>query len=284
MRDLKSRYGSRALVTGATSGLGEAYARSLAAMGFDVILTGRREDRLNALAAELKSTHGIAVLPIACDLQSPTGPASLVQQIHDHGWEVDLFINNAGYGKVAQFGDAASDEPNNTTGNNACKDMLGMIDLNCRAVTELTHHLLPGMRKRQRGGIVIISSVAAYIPLPYMSVYAATKAFDLLLAEGLFHECRRDGVDILAVAPGVTKTEFAQRAGSVRFKGPSRVPEQVVRTTWRAIGRKPRVVDGWTNNLAVAILSIIPRRLAAYVVAKSLRSSAMDQTSSSPGQ
>lgn len=190
-----------ALITGASAGLGESFARELARRGSDLILTARRTGRLEEIATELRTKHGVAVHVFAIDLAELDAPERLLADVAATGLQVDTLINNAGYGARGDFAelDRAS--------------QLGQIDLNCRALVSLAHGVLPQMIARRSGGILNIASTAAFQPGPWMAVYYATKAFVLSFSEALHEEVRDQGVRVTALCPGPTRTEFAGRAG-----------------------------------------------------------------------
>jgi short-subunit dehydrogenase len=184
-----------ALVTGASSGIGEQFARQLSGRGYDLLLVARRTDRLQRLAAELP-TRAEA---IGCDLA--TEAAELPERIAALGAEVDLLVNNAGFGLRGPFLD--SDAARNAE----------MVRVNCEAVVVVTQAFLPAMVARGRGGVITVASTAGMQPLPYESVYAASKAFALHFSEALHAELRGSGVRVLAVNPGPVPTEWQQVAG-----------------------------------------------------------------------
>ncbi|MCG3135201.1 MAG: hypothetical protein HMLKMBBP_02707 [Planctomycetes bacterium] len=241
-------YGGWALVTGASSGIGEEFARRLAAMGHPVALVARRADRLAALAAEIRAAHGVEAREIVADLADPDGPERVQAAMADA--EVGFLVNNAGFGWSGRFVD--SDPARDAE----------MIRLNCGAVTALTHAFLPPMLRRDRGAIVIVASLAGHQPCPWFAVYGATKAFDLMLAEALWSETRGTGVDVLALAPGSTKTEFSDVAHAARPPKGLDVAD-VVDAAFRALGRRPSVVPGWKDKLAAFAHRLVPRGFAA---------------------
>jgi short-subunit dehydrogenase len=251
MRSFTS-YGSWALVTGASAGIGEAFARTLARQGLGVVLTARREDRLRALAGELESAHGVPTRTIPLDLSVEGAPDRLVAATAD--LDVGVLINNAGYGLAGRFESARYER------------LLAMIRLNCAAVAALTHHFLPRMKARGKGAVVIIASVAGYQPVPFNAAYGATKAFDLMLAEALWAETRGSGVDVLGVSPGPTETEFQAVAGEAPHPGAT--PEQVVATAIRALGRKPSVVVGAGNKVQSFGVRFAPRAMTAKLAGR----------------
>lgn len=221
-----------ALVTGASSGIGAAFARSLAARGYDLILAARREDRLRALAAELADRHGIDARVVACDLATEPGLAAC-RAACDAGPAPDVAILNAGFGSLGALADLDR------------RREADMARLNCVAVVDLAGHVLPGMIARRRGAIVVIASAAAYQPIPGMVTYAATKAFDLRFAQGLASELTGSGVRALAVCPGPTHTDFGRAAGAGRIHPwiPHSSPERVVGRTWAALAAGRDRVD-----------------------------------------
>ena len=191
-----------ALITGASSGIGEEFARQLAARGWSLILVARSQDRLEKVRSELMSAHmGIDVVAIPLDLTISGAPADLFQRTQAAHLDVDLLINNAGFGAFAEF--ASLD----------LGRVRQMLDLNIVALVELTHLYLQPMMQRRRGGIINVASVAGFAPLPYSTVYAATKAFVKSFSDALYQEARQRGVHIMAVNPGSTETNFFRVAG-----------------------------------------------------------------------
>ncbi|OYY71156.1 SDR family oxidoreductase [Sphingomonas sp. 28-63-12] len=239
-----------ALVTGASAGLGAHFALALAAQGHDVILTARRSDRLEALAAKIRDTFGTAAHVIPADLAQPDAVAGLMADIAALGLAVNLLINNAGFGArgdVASLDGAMQAE---------------MVDVNCRALVELCHAVLPGMIQMRRGAILNVASTAAFQPGPWMAVYYASKAFVLSFSEALHEEVRRQGVHVTALCPGPTRTEFFEAAAmeDVFFRRFAAAPEPVVRDGLAALGINRAVkVSGLFNALLAAATRITPR-------------------------
>ena len=190
-----------ALVTGASAGIGEAFANLLAAEGFDLILTARRAERLRVLSASLTERHGVKVSGISADLADPAGPQRLYDELNEAGQTIDLLVNNAGFGGVGRF--EALDQVRQRE----------MIDVNVSALTRLAGLMLPGMKARARGGIINVASTAAFQAGPFMAVYYASKAYVLSFSEALSEECRGTGVTVSCLCPGVTATEFFETAG-----------------------------------------------------------------------
>src|SRR5512144_962182 len=181
-----------ALVTGASSGIGEQFARQLAERGYDLVLVARRADRLQKLAGELPVTSHV----LACDLGREAG--TLPGQVEELGVAVDLLVNNAGFGLRGPFLDSDAERD------------AEMVRVNCEAIVVLTRAFLPAMVERGRGGVITVASTAGMQPLPYESVYAATKAFALNFSDALHAELRDSGVRVLAVNPGPVPTEWQQ--------------------------------------------------------------------------
>lgn len=221
-------YGPWALVTGASAGIGAAFARRLATDGFNVVLVARRAERLRALADDLAARHDVQTRVVPQDLAVPDAADRIAEAVRD--LEIGLLVNNAGFSAVGRFDRVPRDK------------IVEMIQVNCIAVASLSHAFLPKMRERGRGGIIILASVAGYQPLGLAATYGATKAFDLMLAEALWAETRGSGVDVLAVSPGPVETEFQAVAGETPH--PGQTPESVVAESLAALGRKPSVVTG----------------------------------------
>ena len=247
-----------ALVTGASSGIGEQFARQLAARGHGVVLVARRADRLERLAAELPTeTH---VIP--CDLASEA--ASLSDRVAELGLDVDLLINNAGFGTSGPF---LEHDPERD---------VEQIRVNCEAIVTLTHAFLPRMVERGRGGIINVASSAGLQPIPYESVYAATKAFAISFTDALHVELRGSGVRVLAVNPGPVPTEWQQVAGYEAGRiavVPGRISaEQVVREALAAYDRGRRsVIPGRMIRWFIRATQPTPRALQLRVTERLYR-------------
>ncbi len=252
-----------ALITGASSGIGEEFARQLAARGWSLVLVARSQDRLEKVRGELMSAHmGIDVVAIPLDLTAPGAPADLFQRTRAANLDVDLLINNAGVGALGEF--ALLD----------LNRVRRMIDLNIVALVELAHLYLQPMMQRQRGAVIDIASVAGFSPLPYSALYAATKAFVLSFSQALFEEARQHGVHVMVVNPGSTETNFFQVAGKGPFSDPSRMQTsaEVVRESLRAFDRKKSsIVTGASNRWLVVVLTLLPRRWITSAVARAMR-------------
>jgi short-subunit dehydrogenase len=247
---LRERYGEWALVTGATAGIGAELARSLARRGVSCVITGRREERLRELAAELEERHGVSTRTVAVDLASREGTARLVDACRD--LEIAILVNNAGVGYAGRFDKQDTER------------LRELVELNCSAPVVLTSELLPAMVERGRGAVIITGSVAGRQPLPLHGVYAASKAFDLLFGEALYVELRGSGVDVLVLEPGVTETEFQEVSGQAPHGGDS--PHAVAELAIEALGDQPSVVAGWLRWIrANAAVRLVSRPLVAYI-------------------
>lgn len=246
MADIRT-YGGWALVTGASAGIGQAFARRLAAARIDTVLVARRRDRLEALADELSRQYGTKSRVVAEDLEREDAAARIGEQVRD--LDVGILVNNAGFSAAGRFERVPLDRH------------AAMIKVNCLAVAALTHVFLPRLKARGRGAIVIVASAAGYQPVPLAGTYGATKAFDLMLAEALWSENRGTGVDVLALSPGPVDTEFQAVAGETAHPGAT--PESVVDVALAALGRKPSVVAGGFNKARAWSVRLAPRALVA---------------------
>lgn len=250
------------LITGASSGIGAAFARKLAARGRNVLLVARSEDKLIALCNELGRLTSIRAQYLTLDLQQPDAAAQLFEETKKRELEIDMLINNAGFGSM---GDFVKLDLNHE---------LDIIQLNIRALVDLTHRFLQPMRERKRGTIINVASTAGFQAVPYMATYAASKAFVLSFSEALWDENRSHGVHVMALCPGVTETNFFEASGIDR--PPMRTiqtAEEVVETALRALNRKKStVVSGWTNLFTVEVERIFPRSFITKVAGKALRS------------
>lgn len=257
--------GRWALVTGASAGIGEEFARQLAAREMSLVLTARREERLTSLAAELKREHGTDAVVLPADLGQPGEAARLWARASD-ARPVHLVVNNAGFGAQGRFDELPMERQTE------------MVQLNCTALLEICHLALRDQRARGEGGIINVASVAAYQPVPRLATYAATKAFVLSLSEALWTENRDAGVRVLALCPGRTPTEFQGVAGTGDARGAfgARSPAEVVGEALRALEQgKSSVVPGLENHLATWVVRLVPRsvvtRAAKHLVHRAAR-------------
>jgi short-subunit dehydrogenase len=249
---------STALVTGASGGIGEAFAHQLAAMGKSLVLVARSREKLDAMAMELAAQHSIRVHVIAADLARVDAAQAIFEETERLGLAVDLLINNAGYGKAGDF----SELPFEVQAN--------MIRLNANTLVELTHFYLPRMQQKKRGGVINVGSTASWQPVPYMAVYGATKAFVLSFSEAVAQEVRADGVTVMALCPGWTATGFQTTAGVWEVRR-DRMPtaDKVAGDALRAFERRrSSYVHGSRNRLVAFFASrLLPRRFVTYMAA-----------------
>jgi uncharacterized protein len=260
MRDWAGKW---ALVTGASAGIGKALAQELAAGGTNLVLTARRKDRLQELAQELAAAHKIRTQIFVADLTDSRAPETILAFTRENGIDVDLLINNAGFGAFGEFTSVDTQR------------LLDMVQVNCSAVVHLTRLYLPEMIKRRGGDVLIVASTASFQAVPYISTYAATKAFDLLLAEGLAEEMKPYGIRVCALCPGSTESEFHEVAGQTHI-APSRknreTAEKVAKTGLRALAAgKSFVISGTRNYLGALSQRLVPRRLVVRVAANLFR-------------
>ncbi|HYW72295.1 MAG TPA: SDR family oxidoreductase [Pyrinomonadaceae bacterium] len=250
------------LITGASSGIGEAFARKLAAQGHDLLLVARAEDKLIALCNELGLNHDVRAQYLAIDLTEADAAARLLAETRERYLEIDFLINNAGFGSLGEF--AKLDLPRE----------LNMIDLNVRSLVELTYLFLEPMRERGAGSIINVASTAGFQPVPFMATYGATKAFVLSFSEALAEENRPYGVKVLALCPGVTMTGFFAASRMRRPPGrASQTPEQVVEVALRALKRgKSSVISGWTNLFMMESQRVLPRSFVLKTMGSIMRS------------
>jgi short-subunit dehydrogenase len=249
-------YGPWAVITGASAGLGEEFARQLAAAKLNLVLVARREDRLRVLQQELARKHGVEVCVIALDLAEEDAPRRLDDATA--ALDVGLFVNNAGFGYMGRF--LQQDEAR----------LCEMVRLNCLAVMRLSHRFGRRLAERGRGGMIVVASLAGFQPTPYMACYGATKGFDLLLGEGLAHELKGSGVDVVVLCPGSTRTEFGAVSGSTGKGGGMRAAP-VVASAIRALGRRVVVVPGFANKLAAFLDRLCPRPVVRAACALALK-------------
>jgi len=255
-----------ALITGASSGIGETFARELASKKTNLVLVARSQNKLEQLAEELSGKYQITVEIIVQDLTELLAGQAVFDQVQEKGLIVDFLINNAGFGDYGTFGDRPLTK------------QMSMVQLNIVALVELTGLFLPQMQARNNGAIINISSIAGFQPIPYMSVYAATKAFVLSFSEALWAENKDFGVKILAVCPGPTESEFYNRAdfpdSATGLNGMTMATaETVVQETFQALEKgEPNVVaGGFANQIIVNLPRLVPRDLLVNVVGKQFK-------------
>ncbi|MEV7872318.1 SDR family oxidoreductase [Streptomyces sp. NPDC088124] len=242
--------GQTTIVTGASSGIGAAFARELARRGSDVVLVARRHDRLETLAAELGARHGVQATTVPLDLSEPGAGRRLAADLARRGITVDGLVNNAGFGTEGAF---HREDPDRLTDE---------INVDVANLVDLTRAFIEPLRDSGRGVLVNVASMAAYTPSPGMAVYAACKAFVLSFTEALWYESRGTGLRVLSLAPGLTRTEFFDAFPGGAYQGNYQTPEQVVMVAMRALdrGRQPSVQSGRMNSIAGKLPRFFTRR------------------------
>ena len=254
------------LITGASSGIGEAFARRLAAEKHNLVLVARSEDKLHRLCDELMLEHKITAHYVAIDLIDFEADLRLFNETEKHGLEIDWLINNAGFGSMGDFA------------NLELENELEMISLNIMALVALTHRYLQKMRERRSGTIINVASTASFQPVPFFATYAATKAFVKSFSEAISEENRPFNITVTALCPGPTETNFFDAANigtNVRdafLKKGMQTPEAVVEAALSAVGRgKSSVISGWANYLTARLGNFVPNSLITRAVGGVLR-------------
>lgn len=247
------------LITGASGGIGAALARQAAGRGHNLVLVGRDKKRLNSFADEVRVAYGVTTTAIVADLSVAGSVATLLAGLKKKRLNIDILINNAGFGLSGAFADQDQQRQ---------RDMIGV---NITAVTELTRALLPDMIKRKQGRVLNVASTAAFLPGPYMAEYYATKAYVLSLTRALSEELRGSGVTVTALCPGPTATEFAATAkvgGSKLFSRPMSATDVAAQGFAALMACKPVIVTGVNNQLTTWIPRFLPSSLMARIVAE----------------
>jgi short-subunit dehydrogenase len=255
------------LITGASSGIGEAFARRLAAEKHNLVLAARSEDKLHELCDELMLKHKITAHYVAIDLIEFKADLRLFNETEKHGMEVEWLINNAGFGSMGDFAQLKLETE------------LEMITLNITAVVALTHRYLQKMRERGNGTIINVASTASFQPVPFMATYAATKAFVRSFSEAIAEENRPFNITVTALCPGPTETNFFDAANvgtnvkDAFLKKGMQTSEEVVEAALNAVkGGKSSVISGWTNYLTARLGNFVPNSLITRAVGSVLRS------------
>jgi short-subunit dehydrogenase len=245
--------GQTALVTGASMGIGVDLAECFAKDGYDLVLTARSETALKDVADRLAQKHKVRAATFALDLGQPGAGRKLADEIKARGLSIDVLVNNAGYGIAGGFNGSDPAE------------QLGMIDLNDRALVELTHIYWPAMLANRRGGVLNVASTAAFQPGPLMAVYYASKAFVLSFSEALWREALGTGVHVSVLCPGPTVSKFRERAGTGKTKlanlGAAMSSASVARMGYRAFQKNQRVmITGFRNRMLARLGPFLPRK------------------------
>ncbi|WP_285758438.1 SDR family NAD(P)-dependent oxidoreductase [Nocardiopsis ansamitocini] len=247
------------LITGASSGIGAALARRLAKRGSNLVLVARRAERLEALAAELRSSHGVVVETVSADLGRPGAGRALAAEIDRRGIRVTSLVNNAGVGADGAFRDQAPEE------------LDALVALNVTAVVDVTRAFLDRLCENSGGYLVNVASAAAYQPIPGMAVYAASKAFVLNFTEALWWETRGSGLRTMAFSPGLTRTEFFDAIGTEGYEGGFQTPDEVALALVLALDRRrsaPSAVAQTSITAASVLNGLLSRRASLLVTAR----------------
>lgn len=255
------------LITGASSGIGEVFARRLAEEKHNLVLVARSEKKLHELCDELMLSHQIIAHYVAIDLTEFEADKRLFEETEKHGMEVEWLINNAGFGSMGDFTQLDLESE------------LRMIDLNVSALVALTHHYLPKMRERKNGVIINVSSTAGFQAIPFMATYAATKAFVTSFSEAVAEENRLHNITVTAVCPGPTETNFFAAAKAVPFSAKGmQTPEDVVEKALKAVkSKKPLVISGWKNYIGSVLGTLAPDSLVTRTIGNVLRPKVKDK-------
>jgi uncharacterized protein len=251
--------GQTALVTGASAGIGIDLAECFAKDGYDLVLAARSESALNEVATRLAEKYKVKAATVALDLGAQGAGQKLADAIKAKGVEIDVVVNNAGFGIAGAFDGSEED------------GQLGMIDLNVRALVELTHIYWPRTLKNKRGGVLNVASTAAFQPGPLMAVYYASKAFVLSFSEALWKEAEGTGVHVSCLCPGPTVSKFRERAGTGKTKlsrvGTPMSSQSVARMGYRAFQKNRRViVTGARNKMLAGLAPFLPRKMLLSTV------------------
>jgi hypothetical protein len=257
VHDFKGKW---ALVTGASAGIGVALARELASHGAKLILTARRRERLEALAAEL-TAKGTEVRTVAADLNDPAGPQQIYDATEVAGVSVDILINNAGLGQLSEFHLSPVEQE------------LSQVRVNCEAMVRLSRLFVPRMVERGRGWVLVVASTASFQPIPYMATYAATKVFDRFFAQGLAQEVKRHGVKVTTLCPGPTDSEFfdVARAGVYKTRGVQSAQE-VARLGIAALAKgRLTVIPNFAGSAGAFMVRFLPVGFITWAIEKVAR-------------
>lgn len=253
--NLKDRYGTIALITGASGGLGEEFAHQLAAQGMNLVLVARNQTKLQNVAAEIQKKYKVDVWIKTADLSNADSTLKLISDLEKENKEISILVNNAGFGSFGYFHELNKNKE------------VEMIDVNIKSPVILTSAFLPKMVAKKSGAIIFLGSVGSYQPTPFFANYSATKAWNLMFAEALWAEVKPLGVDVICLSPGYTKTDFQNTAGAKGQKplGGWSEPKDVVRRCLIKLGKKPSTIPGFMNWFLAWSIRFTPRRIAPLV-------------------
>lgn len=257
MKDFKTKYGAWSIVAGASEGLGAAFAEALAKRGINLILLARRLDKLETLSAKLKDIYKIDIKYFSVDLADFAQTKLLLSQINE---DIGLLIYNAAYSPIGYFEDIAED------------DLAKIVDVNVKTPLLLTKLVSSKMIKNQKGGIILMSSLAGLQGSPKIASYAASKAFNLILSEGIWHELKKHGIDVLASVAGAIRTPGYNNASSSKDAPGTLASEAVAEKTLNSLGKGPSMVPGFTNKLARLFMTrILTRKISVSIMANNTK-------------
>ncbi len=244
--NFKEKYGNYAIVTGASSGIGKEFAYQLGYKGLNLVLIARREDRLKSIASEIEKNYGVNAIPLVLDLLSDDF-LEKIKEVTDR-LDIGLLVNNAGVMDIGNYFDFTSEYYSK------------MIDLNLKVPTVLTHHFAKKMLTKKRGGIINLAGMVGFMGTPYISIYAGTKAFELVSSEGLAYELKPFGIDLLILNPGLTNTEMTANNDFSKLPMSLMKPEDVVKSAIGALGKKTLVTPGFMNKMMLVMSKRIMSR------------------------
>lgn len=252
---------STALITGASGGLGEAFAEQLAARGANLVLAGRSQQKVEPIARRIEQQYKIQATALTADFALPGAAEELIGEIRRRGIEIDLLVNNAGFGVFEQFFAAPLDR------------QMEQIDVNVKALVTLTHAFVPAMVERGRGAAINVASIAAFQPLASANIYAASKSFVLFFSQALAREIAWSGVRVLAVCPGPVATQFYADKAPTLARNKMDTPQQVVRESLLALEKNKRVVipGKLSGRLGAFAVRLLPGNLVAKIAESKVR-------------
>ncbi|MBC7922012.1 MAG: SDR family oxidoreductase [Ferruginibacter sp.] len=242
-RRLKEKYGSWAIITGASSGIGKELSERVAESGLNVLLVARRKDLLDELASGIKNKYRVQARTLAADLSEENEATKVINE--SKNFDIGLLIASAGFGTSGSFVDSS------------LEDEINMVKVNCTALLMFTHHFTKVFKQRKKGGIILLSSLVGFQGVPFAANYAATKAYVQSLAEALNAELKPSGIDVLAAAPGPVLSGFSERSNMVM--GAALKPSDVAIPILKALGRKATVLPGLLTKVLVYSLATVPR-------------------------
>jgi uncharacterized protein len=253
--------GSTALITGASGGLGEAFAEQLAQRGCNLVLVARSEDKLKNVAQRLEQEHKIRTVVIAADLGSPAAVEHVIAEVKRRGIDIDLLVNNAGFGIFKRFVETP------------LQRQMEQVDVNIRALVTLTHAFAQGMVARRKGGVINLASSAGFQPLAGANIYAASKSFVILFSEALAQELAKQQIQVLVVCPGPVATAFYADMNPAIGRSQMDDPKSIVREVLRAFDKGKRVIipGKFSIRMNAFAVRLFPRKLIAQIAEGTVR-------------